>query len=182
MINDPVIAELVDLARRAPSPPGHELTGASEAEIKSLESEADRTLSPSFERWLKAVNGAMLGPGGLFGIRNAKDFLSIRQYWDIFPEWKSMGWIPVAGNGLGDYWVAVPRGPDGDPDWVAFINTHEDPLEVERFFASSVTRFVKFLLESELGERRWPADREYDLEHDPSLAATPEEKAPWSLH
>lgn len=179
-MNDPAITDLINLARRAPSPPGQELTGASEMEIQSLENEIGRTLSPGFRQWLSVVNGAMLGPGGIFGIRNSRDVLSITEYLDLFPEWKSAGWIPIAGDGLGNYWVVVPQGPDGGPDWVAFVDVHEDPATVDRYFASSVPRFIEFLLKSELGETRWPADREYDLEQDPPLSAAPAEKGPWS--
>jgi cell wall assembly regulator SMI1 len=179
-MNDPAITDLINLARRAPSPPGQELTGASETEIQSLENEIGRTLSPGFRRWLRVVNGAMLGPGGIFGIRNSRDVLSIIKYLNLCPEWKSVGWVPIAGDGLGNYWVVVPQGPDGGPDWVAFVDMHEDPATVDRYFASSVPRFIEFLLKSELGETRWPADREYDLEQDPPLSTAPEEKAPWS--
>lgn len=179
-MNDPNIEELIELARQAPTPPGQHLTGASEAEISDLEVQIGRTLSPGFHRWLKTVNGAMLGPGGMFGIRETRDFLSIRKHLAIYPEWLSSGWVPVASDGLGNYWVAVPQGPDGSPDWVAFIDPHEDPASIDRYVASSVLRFIWFLLKSELGETRWPGDRDYDLEHDPSLLMVPEEKAAWS--
>ncbi|SRR5260370_15391812 len=179
-MNEPTIEELIDLARRAPAPPGQDLVGASEEEIDGLESEIGRSLSPASRGWLRAVNGAMLGPGGIFGVRKAKDFLSIRKHLNIYPEWRTKGWIPIASDGVGNYWVVIPQGPDGNPDWVAFIDIHEDPGSIDRYFASSVPRFIKFLLESELGERRWPTDRAYDLEHDQALIAAPEEKAPWS--
>lgn len=179
-MNDPVIEELMELTRQTPTPPGQHLTGASEAEITGLENDVGRALSRGFRRWLRAVNGAMLGPGGVFGIRDRRDFLSIKKYLAIYPEWQSLGWLPIASDGVGNYWVAVPHGPDGTPDWVAFVDTHEDPASVDRYVASSVLRFIKFLLESELGETRWPGDRGYDIEHDPALVAAPEDKAAWS--
>jgi hypothetical protein len=171
---------LIKLAKRAPAPPGQELVGASETEIQNLENEIARPLSPGFRSWLRAVNGTMLGPGGIFGIRNSRDTLSIIKYLNSYPEWKSAGWVPIAGDGLGNIWVVVPQGPDGGPDWVAFVDVHEDPAAVDRYFASSVPRFIEFLLRAELGETRWPIDREYDLEQDPPLSAASEEEAPWS--
>lgn len=180
IMNEPAIEELMELARRVPAPPGQNFTGASEAEISGLETGIGRPLSPGLRRWLKVVNGAMLGPGGVFGIRGPRDFLSIEKYLTIYPEWRSFGWVPVASDGVGDYWAAVPQGPDGGTDWVAFVNTEDDPASIDRYVASSVPHFMKFLLESDLGETRWPGDRAYDLEHDPALAAAPEGKAAWS--
>jgi cell wall assembly regulator SMI1 len=179
-MNDPALEELMELARQAPAPPGQRLTGASEADIAKLENEIGRTLSGGYRRWLMAANGAMLGPGGMFGIRDKRDFLSTEKYLALHPEWQSLGWVPIAGDGLGNYWVVVPQGPDGTSDWVAFVDTHEDPANVDRYVASNVLKFVRFLLESELGETRWPGDRGYDLERDPALAAAPEDKAAWS--
>ena len=179
-MNDPAIDELMELARQVQAPPGQHLTGASDTEIMCLADEIGRTLSPGLRRWFGAVNGAMLGPGGIFGRRGVRDFLSIKKYLAIYPEWRSLGWVPIASDGVGNYWVAVPQGPDGNPDWVAFVDTHENPASVDRYVASSVLRFIRFLLESELGETRWPGDREYDLEHDPALVIVPEEKAAWS--
>lgn len=34
---------------------------------------------------------------------------------------------------------------------------------MDRYFASSVPRFIEFLLKAELGETRWPIDGENDL-------------------
>jgi len=179
-MNDPTIEELIDLARQVPAPPGQEFTGAREEDIVALESEIDRALSPELRRWLRVVNGAMLGPGGVFGVRDVHDFLSIEKYLRIYPEWRTLGWVPIASDGVGNYWVTVPQGPDRSADWVAFVDTHENPGAVDRYVASSFLRFMRFLLKSELGETRWPGDKEYDLECDPALANVPEAQAAWA--
>jgi hypothetical protein len=179
-LKDPTIEELISLGRRVPAPPGQEFTGASEEDIAALETGIGRNLSLGLHRWLRVVNGAMLGPGGVFGIRDPRDFLSIEKYLRIYPEWRTLGWVPIASDGVGNYWVAVPQGPDGSADWIAFIDTHENPATVDRYVASNFLRFMRFLLKSELGETRWPGDKRYDLECDPALANVPVEQAPWS--
>jgi hypothetical protein len=181
-MNDPAVEELIALARRVPAPPDQEFTGAGEEDIAALESEIGRTLSLGLRRWLQVVNGAMLGPSGVFGIRDVRDFLSIEKYLRIYPEWQKLGWVPIASDGVGNYWVTVPQGPDGSADWVAFIDTHENPGTVDRYVASSFLRFMRFLLKSELGETRWPGDKAYDLEWDPELANVPEGQAAWISH
>jgi hypothetical protein len=178
-MNTPTVEELIELARRAPAPPGQDFVGVRDEDIAEAEAKIGRPLSNGLRRWLHSVNGAMLGPGGVFGIRDADDVLSFEKYLRIYPEWRKRSWVPVASDGVGNYWVAVPFGPDGSPDWIAFVDTHEDPLNVSRYAASNFLHFMRFLLNSELGETRWPGDKEYDLEHDPALVNVPVEQAPW---
>jgi hypothetical protein len=179
MIRPPTLDELIELAQRAPAPPGQVLSGASDEELYGLGSLVGRSLPAGLRQWLRVVNGAMLGPGGVFGIRPRRDYLSIQKYLRIYPEWASLGWIPVASDGVGNYWVIVPCGPDGSPDWVAFVDIESNPASVDRYVASDFMRFMRFLLEAELGESRWPSDRDYDLERDPKLGIAPEELAAW---
>jgi hypothetical protein len=95
----------------------------------------------------------MVGPGGLFGVCEAKDPLSIEGCLKIFPEWSRLGWVPIASDGVGDYWVTAP-GTESSPGWVAFVDVHKDPETIDRYAASSVFHFLDFLLSAELGDKR----------------------------
>jgi len=121
----------------------------------------------------------MVGPGGLFGIWPASDSLSIDGYLRLFPSWTASGWVPIAGDGLGDYWVTVPDATDGLEAVVAFVDVHQNPEAVDHYAASGVLHFLRFLLKSELGEKRWPRDPAYVLTADPGMIALPEDLMPW---
>lgn len=179
-MTEPAIGELIALAHRVPAPYDQVFAGASETDLVAFESRVGHIVPPGFRAWLRTVNGAMIGPGGVFGIRDPSDILSIERHLRIYPQWRQTEWLPVASDGLGNYWVTLPLGPDGSSDWVAFVDTHQDPGVVDRYVASSFPRFMGFLLQSELGETRWPGDKEYDLRLDPALASAPAEKSAWT--
>jgi cell wall assembly regulator SMI1 len=180
MLKEPQPEDLRTLAGRAPTPPGYRLpSGASEQELRDFESRTGLEIPAQFRTWLAQVNGAMLGPGGLFGVRESSDPLSIERYVKIFPVWRELGWVPIASDGVGNYWVTAP-GPDGSGGWVAFIDVHLDPGTIGNYAASTVFRFLSFLLNAELGEQGWPQNREYVLDRDPGLFDIPDSLAPWS--
>lgn len=179
MLSEPTIPSLLAAARSAPAPPGYELpAGADDETLDAFERRTCLPLPAALRAWWGAVNGAQLGPGGLFGVRETDDFLSAERYLRLFPHWRASGWIPVAGNGLGDHWVTAP-GPRGDAGWVAFVDCDDDPHRIRSYVASDVLRFLRFLLAQEQGEKRWPSDRDFVLAEDPALADVPEALAPW---
>lgn len=145
-MNAPTLDQLTELARRVPAPPEQEFKGASYEELRSLEARISRSLPSELRQWLQIINGAHIGPGGVFGTRPRRDYLSIEKYLSLFPEWVTFGWIPVASDEMGNYWVVVPNGPDGSPNWVAFINTESDPNSVDRYAASDFMYFMRFCL------------------------------------
>lgn len=172
--------ELRELASRVPAPPGYILpSGASGEELSAFEVRAGIRIPPQLRAWLGEVNGAVIGPGGLFGARDSKDFLSLEGIIRSFPVWRESNWVPIAGDGVGNYWVTLP-GPDGSDGWVAFVDTHLDPESVSHYAASTVFRFLGFLLESELGEQGWPSDIGYVLDRDPELLNSPDSLMPWN--
>jgi hypothetical protein len=179
VLSEPTIPSLVAAARAAEAPPGYELPGgADDALLDAFERRTGLRLPETLRAWWGAVNGALIGPGGLLGIREPEEFLSVEGCLRLFPQWASSGWVPIAGNGLGDYWVVLP-GPGGDEGWVGFVDCHDDPHRIWSYAASDVLRFLRFLLAEEQGEKRWPSDRAYVLAEDPALAEVPEPLAPW---
>jgi cell wall assembly regulator SMI1 len=179
VLSEPTIPSLLAAAHSAPVPPGYELPGGADDEtLDGFERRTGLLLPAPLRAWWGAVNGAQLGPGGLFGVRDPDDFLSAERYLRLYPGWAGSGWIPIAADGLGDYWVTAP-GPRGGEGWVAFIDCHDDPHRIRSYVASDVLRFLRFLLDQEQGEKRWPSDRAHVLAEDPALADVPEQLAPW---
>jgi cell wall assembly regulator SMI1 len=180
MLNDLRLEDLRALALRVPAPPGYTLPGgASEKELSELELRTGLRIPAEFRAWLVEVNGAMIGPGGVFGARDRRDVLSIEGCVRLFPAWRKLGWMPIASDGTGNFWVTL-LGPDKSNGWVAFIDAQIDPEVISYYAATTVFRFLGFLLEAELGERGWPGDKSYVLARDPGLLRVPDCLAPWN--
>lgn len=119
--NGPVVArsrivELVHGAVRAPE--DADVDGASSQELEDLE----RRLGPlpaQLAAWLRICRGAAIGPGGFFGNRPDRPSLDIPAYLALFPEWADKGWLPVAGDGCGNYYVLLPSGQVGFVDTIS---------------------------------------------------------------
>ncbi len=173
-------AELAPLVARAPRLDPHETPrGASEAELLAFERRVGLRLTPDLRVWLALVNGASLRPNGVVGVDPAAPWGSVEGLWDAVPEWRANGWVPVASDGGGAYYLALPR-DDGVASWVGVAV----PVDLDRIayvVASDVLRFVRFLVEDELadGESPWPFERDYVLARDPGLAAAPAHLLPW---
>jgi len=59
-------------------------------------------------------------------------------------------------------------------------DVHLDSETIANYSASTVFRFLSFLLNAELGEQSWPQNREYVLDRDPGLFNAPDSLTPWS--
>ena len=93
------LRRLVAGADRAPEDDPPE--GASAAELAMLSDRLGRSLPPLLRSWLSICRGAAIGPGGLFGQLPDRPYLDMVRIRDLFPQWKSLGWLPVAGDGCG---------------------------------------------------------------------------------
>ena len=130
--------------------------------------------------WLSVHNGAPVPPAGIFGFETIPE-IDLRRELAVYPSWRERRWIPIAGDGFGNYYVvdASQRYLSTDP--VLFVETLESIDEPAYLVSSSVWRFLKFFLSEELGvESRWPFDEQYVLQSDTALAATPETLRPWT--
>lgn len=155
------------LLSQVPGPPGEPLpSGLTEEEVSGFEARVGLTLPPEQAALLRLSNGPCVGPGGLFGVRPALDFLDIERLYEAHPVWRERGWVPVAGDGCGNHYVAVPRGGQ----WpVVFIDTMETPERPVFVVASGVWKFVRALLEKELGPTGWPFDEAEVTSSDPFI-------------
>src|SRR5207249_2197636 len=136
---------------KVPSEPGYTIpNGTTAAEIASFEARTGIKIPAELAEWLKLSNGAVVGPGGLFGVRPERSDMDIEEMYRLYPEWKTKGWIPIGGDGSGNYYLTTSDTESryaGHP--VFFVDTHEDPDVSSFIVASNVWSFLCFLLEHE---------------------------------
>lgn len=132
------LRRLVAGAVRAPEDDAPE--GASAAERAVLADRLGQSLAPVLGCWLSVCRGAAIGQGGVFGHRPDRPFLDMVTKLDLYPEWRSRGWLPVAGDGCGNYYVLTPDGI------VGFVDTMSDPDTIERQVSADLLAFMTELL------------------------------------
>jgi hypothetical protein len=88
----------------------------------------------------------------------------------IFPNWIGKGWIPVGGDGCGNYYVLATRPEDGPGRPVFFIEIIDDPVSPCYVVASSLFNFLMSYFKRDLGIRGWPCDPDKVLTEDPALS------------
>ena len=81
-----------------------------------------------------------IGPGGVFGQRPDTPDVDMVRRRNLFPGWAELGWLPVAGDGCGNYYVLVEDGT------VGFVDTMKDPDRLDRQVASDLLSFMIELL------------------------------------
>jgi hypothetical protein len=55
---------------------------------------------------------------------------------DMYPEWRSFGWLPVAGDGFGNCYVLAQDGTIG------FVEAVVDPDRIQRHVSSDLLSFM----------------------------------------
>jgi hypothetical protein len=66
----------------------------------------------------------VIGPGGIFGQRPDKTFVDLPTVLALYPDWQSTDWLPVAGDGCGNYYMLLGDGT------VGFVDTISDPAAI----------------------------------------------------
>jgi len=59
---------------------------------------------------------------------------------DMFPQWRELGWLPVASDGCGNYYVLARDGT------VGFVEPISDPSTINRCAAPDLLSFMTGLL------------------------------------
>jgi len=169
------------LLRQAPKvkegKPEYEPGPATLEDIRKFETENDMSLSRDVIEWLMTTNGIFCAPAGLNGVSGYMA-IATKAVLRGFPEWKSRNWFPLAEDGCGGSYISYPidRFPDRRP--VCFVD-RSDPDRIGYVVASSVWHFVYGLLNAEMGDERWPGNRDYMLEYDPTIQEFTELPMPW---
>jgi hypothetical protein len=97
-------------------------------------------LRPELRTWLSICGGAAIGPGGVFGQRPDRPHLDMVKIREMHPQWRVLGWLPVASDGCGNYYVLAEDGT------VGFVDPKNDPGKINRHAASNVLSFMTDLL------------------------------------
>lgn len=147
-------------------------------DIRAFEVEYGVSLSQDVVDWLLVTNGVNCGPDGLNGVSGPMMLGTLIAFQD-HPAWRTRNWFPVARDGFGNFYVSYPIEGYDRRRPVCFIDMIKDPYRPNYLVASSVWHFVYFLLREELGDERWPFDREYVLGQDPGIELFSEVPMPW---
>ncbi|MCA0331662.1 MAG: SMI1/KNR4 family protein [Actinobacteria bacterium] len=181
---DPVVepfADVLNLLTRVPRAPGAPaIAGASDQEVRDLERRLGKPLPGELAAWLRACNGVVAGPVVLYGARPLDADLDINEVRCCWSAWQERGWIPVAGDGTGNSYV-IRAATDEDVSPVFFIDCSEDPDRLAYVVASSLSRFLRFVLMEELNREGWPFSVGYVTSIDPAIADTPGAPLPWTV-
>ena len=160
--------------------------GATQEAVDEFEARTGISLPYELCKWLKMCNGPCVGPGGLFGVAPASEFLLMEVHLSYEPAWFVKGWIPVAGDGTGKYYVLDSRTEVKQGHPVFFLDHERGLNEPEYVVASNIWQFLRFLLQEELDRQRggrssWPFHADSVLTLDPVLASCTEvAPLPWS--
>jgi len=171
------LSEIQTLLGSVPAAPEYiQPPGVSTDVIDAFTKRTNIAVPEDLQVWLRHANGLSIGPGGLYGIQTARKGLDIEYHYRIFPQWKVKCWIPIAGDGNGNYYI-LDSHTGGNP--ILFVDVHEDPDLPTFIVASNIWHFLAFLLKRELNEPGWPFRREYVILHDPSIIQYLNVRMPW---
>lgn len=126
-----------------PSPP----TGATENDLKVLRDQLGFELPESLASWLAVCNGHLAGQGGLFGANHPNDFLDIGSR--MIDGWRERRWIPVAGDGCGDYYILDASRTHLPTDGIYFVD-QMDYGKLDYVVASELEIFLEQFLRDDL--------------------------------
>lgn len=142
---------------RLPIPPGYSLPGgASQQRLDGFEERTGLRLPAETRDWLSVCNGALIGPGGVYGVRPREDWLDIESILTDFPSWQTRGWIPVAGDGNGNHYVASSAASPEPAGIIMFVEPLVNPANPSFAVASGTWHFLHGLFSIEQGETWWP--------------------------
>jgi cell wall assembly regulator SMI1 len=169
------VVQLMRAAERAPDQPFP--GGADDADLADLQGRLGMPMPASLVDWLRVCKGEAIGPGGVYGARSDQPHNDIAETLSLFPGWRARGWIPVAGDGCGDYYVLIEHGELAG--YIGFIDQADEDA-ISYLVASDLWLFLRFLFLSETGDRSWPFDREAVLAADSAMEGVPGDLMPWS--
>jgi cell wall assembly regulator SMI1 len=183
----PILEDVVQLLKESAErshvalPPG-----IGDAEIRDFQMRTGLTVPASLREWLAITNGPSVGEW-LYGVRPKKRSLDIEHILRLYPAWLREGWIPVANDGCGDYYVLATQAEDGPGNPVFFIENHEDEDKPKYVAASDLWHFLYFLLDDSLhhdpesAEPAWPFSEDFVLARDAALRDYRTVPRPWEV-
>ncbi len=147
-----------------------------EKELSDSEERLGYRLPGDLVTWLTFCNGAMVGPGGMYGL--SCDDLDIVATMEELPLLLENRWFPVANDGCGNIFVYMPFYDQHDLKPVFFADMSRELDSSENYFVAS-NLAIFFLFSRELRQIRWPFDRATVLKLDSRLEELPADRLPW---
>lgn len=115
--------------------------GATVQELHDLGLRLGQPLPEALAAWLTVCRGEAIGAGGVFGCRPDEQSLDIGHILEIYPEWAGRGWIPVASDGCGNYYVLIDGGDIGFVDTMeSFERLHIEAPDLFTFLREYLAR------------------------------------------
>ena len=170
-------------------------SGATKEDFDQLTRRTGITIPEELKEWLNISNAPYLWNGGFCGINTPENFSDIEYLFTLRPNWLSKGWIPVAKDGCGNYYIVPTRGELGEGFPVFFSDTYEDWDIPTYIVASSVGKFLEFALQEALDEAPllrphstqkyvytapWPFNQAFVLAADPDIVRFRGINFPWN--
>jgi hypothetical protein len=158
---------------------------ASDAEIQSYSIKHNIYISDELRQWLKVCNGFPRQPGRTFGINQKNEHLEIVRFFKIGISWHRKGWLPMASDQCGSYYVLDTSTLIGQTHPVYFIE-HTDYEKPQYVVASGLWKFLRFFFMDELllarhEEGYWPFDKERVTAEDPDIVLCTTAPLPWKV-
>jgi hypothetical protein len=166
------VAQIIPLVQR---PPEYSLPrGATTDEIRAFSEQYNIHVPESLQQWLHLYNAPLIGPGGIYGVAPAPENLRIETHLDEHPIWKEKGWLPIAGDGTGNYYVLDTKTSRAATNPIYFLDHERDLDHPTYIVASDLWKFLLFLLKREIEWERtrtatWPFNKSQVLADDPAL-------------
>ncbi|MCO6437331.1 MAG: SMI1/KNR4 family protein [Phycisphaerae bacterium] len=172
--------EVEALLSEVPRPPEDSIPSGATDEMKNaFEKETRLKLPPAVRQWLGVTNGPCVGPGGIMGIQTSRKTLDMQWLLELHPNWIARKWIPIAGDGCGNYYIVSTAKEFGFGEPVLFVEASVDDNTPVYIVASDIWHFLRFLFMKELGKTRWPFDKATVQREDPQMLAFRGVALPW---
>ena len=173
-----IVDEVMALVPWVPRPPEDPVPrGTTEEVIDALGVRVGMRIPDELRAWLLRCNCGMIGPGGMYGACPDSPNLDIEGKYPSVSPWRRNGWIPVAGDGCGDYYVLDTTRTTRNGHPVLFLD-HEESVEtycdkVGYVVASGLWPFLRYIFLGEL------LNKQEALREDPGLADVVGVPRPW---
>lgn len=159
-----VLRGLVAGAVRAPEEESPK--GAEPQELDILSVRLGCRIPRILRAWLTVCRGARIGPGGVFGQRPGVPGIDMVRRRNLFPVWAELGWLPVAGDGCGNYYVLTDNGTIG------FVDSMKDPGRIDGQVSGDLLSFMTELLAPDQDASRAGTDQPPSCCDDPIRGMT----------
>ena len=151
------------------------------ADFTLFEARTGVSVPEDVRTWLSLCTGAECETVILLGICPRQAFLDMECVYVVHPGWARRGWLPVASDGCGNAYVIATKPDYGQGHPAFFVDCMKSPSKPTYIVASDIRHFVWGILECELGDDRWPFDRDFVVAADPAILTFSGLPLPWEV-